>query len=232
MTDFTAQLAANWQRVQAEVADACARAGRAPSSVRIVAVTKYVPPEVAAQLHALGAVDLGESRPQELWRKAAALPASVRWHLIGHLQRNKIDRTRPLTTLIHSVDSLRLLQALVQATPAEQVTRVLLEVNVGEAQKGGLPLAEVPAGLTAAQAWPTVRVEGLMCMARLEADEAECRRTFATVRHLQAQMQTHTGLALPELSMGMSGDFAAAIAEGATMVRIGSALFAGWDAPR
>src|SRR5262245_62010802 len=98
--------------VESRLQSACRRAGRQREEVRLVAVTKSVSAPVAAALHALGVVDLGESRPQELWRKSAALPSSVRWHLVGHLQRNKIERTLPLGHLIHAVDSVRLLQAL------------------------------------------------------------------------------------------------------------------------
>src|SRR5262245_20531257 len=102
-------LAERLRVVEERLLAACRRAGRSRSGVTLVAVTKTAPPEIAGRLHELGVVDLGESRPQELWRKAALLPGSVRWHLIGHLQRNKIDRTLPLTHLIHSVDSARLL---------------------------------------------------------------------------------------------------------------------------
>src|SRR5262245_14655824 len=107
MTPLAERLAAVEERLSA----ACHRAGRARSEVTLVAVTKAVGPETAGRLVKLGVTDLGESRPQELWRKAAALPAGVRWHLVGHLQRNKVDRTLPLVTLIHSADSLRLLEA-------------------------------------------------------------------------------------------------------------------------
>src|SRR5438093_7533891 len=118
----------NLAAVEERIANACARSGRQRSDVTLVAVTKTVAPEVAALLPELGILDLGENRPQELWRKAALLPHRVRWHLIGHLQRNKIERTTPLVRLIHSVDSVRLLTAL-DAVPGDDPISVLLEVN-------------------------------------------------------------------------------------------------------
>src|SRR5262245_40004521 len=135
--DLCSALADRLAAVGARIADACRRAGRDPSAVTLVAVTKTVPPQVAALLPGLGARDLGENRPQELWKKAEAVPAD--WHLIGHLQRNKIDRTVPLIRLIHSVDSLRLLEALdAFGRKRGAPVPVLLEVNCSrEEAKGG-----------------------------------------------------------------------------------------------
>jgi pyridoxal phosphate enzyme (YggS family) len=210
---------------------ACRRAGRDPSTVTLVAVTKTVSIEVAAALHALGVANLGESRPQELWRKAAALPRTVRWHLVGHLQRNKIERTLPLVEWIHSVDTLRLLEALEQEAARQQRTvSVLLEVNAsGEASKHGfspqqlLGLAE-PLGRL-----EKVQVRGLMTMAALEDDPSRCRPTFATLRQLRNDLR---GTLAPQhplehLSMGMSNDFEIAIEEGATLIRLGTVLLEG-----
>jgi pyridoxal phosphate enzyme (YggS family) len=211
-------LAANLARVEERIAAACARVGRPRSSVTLVAVTKTVPVEVAAGLVALGVRDLGENRPQELWRKAEALK-DVRWHLIGHLQRNKIERTLPLAHRIHSVDSLRLLEAIDAAGPAD----VLLEFNCsGEASKGGFAPPEAPALRAALGKLTRARVVGLMTMAALEDEPEKCRPTFQTLRGLRDEIGP-----LPELSMGMSNDFEVAIEEGATAVRIGTALFEG-----
>src|SRR5207247_190440 len=143
-----------------------------PDEVTLVVVTKSVGPEIAALLPELGVDDLGESRPQTLWAKAAASPPSVRWHFVGHLQRNKVERTLPLVRLTHSVDSLRLLDAI--ESEAERLGRtadVLVEVNVsGEAAKGGFAPAELPAVAEGSGQLRHVRVRGLMTMAPLTDD--------------------------------------------------------------
>ncbi|MCI0681092.1 MAG: YggS family pyridoxal phosphate-dependent enzyme [Gemmataceae bacterium] len=216
--------------VEARLSAACARAGRSRGDVTLVAVTKTVSVDVAALLPELGLLHLGENRPQELWRKAAALPASIHWHLIGHLQRNKIERTLPVARMIHSVDSERLLQALEQeAAKQQRHVDVLFEVNAGgEASKHGFAPAEV-AGLTAAvRALRNVRVHGLMTMAPLQPPE-ECRPVFAALWRLRDELRRELGPPhdLPHLSMGMSNDFEVAVEEGATMVRLGSVLFEG-----
>lgn len=224
------QLRQSLADVEGRIAAACARAGRPRSDVTLVAVTKTVSAEVAACLPGLGVDDLGENRPQELWRKAGLLPATVRWHLIGHLQRNKIDKTLPLVQLIHSVDSVRLLQALdAEAARQGRVVPVLLEVNAsGEASKHGFAPAEVPTLAPTVRALRNVQVRGLMTMAALQEPEA-CRPTFAALRGLRDRLRAelsdpHT---LEHLSMGMSNDFEVAIEEGATLVRLGSVLFEG-----
>jgi pyridoxal phosphate enzyme (YggS family) len=227
----TATLAARLAAVEERLRAACGRAGRRREDVTLVAVTKTVPPEVAAALHGLGVPDLGESRPQELWHKAAALPASVRWHLIGHLQRNKVERTLPLVSLIHSVDSVRLLQALEAEAGRRGVpAAVLLEVNAShEASKGGFPPADVAGLAPALSTLRHVRVRGLMTMAAYEEDPQKTRPTFAGLRALRDRLQAEVGAAhtLPHLSMGMTNDFEVAVEEGATLVRLGTVLFEG-----
>lgn len=226
-----ALLADRLAAVEARIGAACARAGRDRAAVTLVAVTKTVPAEVAALLPEFGILDLGESRPQELWKKAAAIPVSpaARWHLIGHLQRNKIDKTVPLTHLIHSVDSQRVLDALHQfGTARGTPVPVLLEVNCSrEANKGGFAPEELPAVAGTLAACAGLRVDGLMTMAAHAADPQQCRPTFAELRQLRDELRTRTGLPLPHLSMGMSNDFEVAIEEGATLVRLGSVLFEG-----
>ena len=214
--------------VRARIADACARCGRDDASVVLVAVTKTVSPAVAALAAELGLTDLGESRPQELWKKAEAIP-SARWHLIGHLQRNKIDRTVPLVTLVHSVDSTRLLEALdAFGRKRGAPVPVLLEVNCsGEESKGGFSPSEVPAVCDSAVSLPGVSVRGLMTMAAFVDDPQATRPTFAMLRELRDSLRARTGLALAELSMGMSNDFEVAVEEGATLVRVGTTLFGG-----
>ncbi len=223
-------LARNLMAVEERLAAACRRAGREREKVHLIAVTKTVSAEVAALLTELGVRDLGENRPQELWAKAGALPGA-RWHLIGHLQRNKVERTLPLTRLIHSADSVRLLRALeAEAARRDRVCEVLLEVNASrEANKQGFAPEEVSGLVPELAALKHVRVTGLMTMAALEEDPQRCRPTFAEVRALRDRLrdQVRPPHRLDELSMGMSNDFEVAVEEGATFVRIGSALFEG-----
>ncbi len=214
--------------VNTRIADAAARSGRRREDVTLVAVTKYSSPDIAALAWDLGLRDFGESRPQELWKKHAALP-TANWHLIGHLQRNKIDKTIPLVSLVHSVDSERLLLAIDEfGRKRGSPVPVLLEVNCSrEESKGGLRPEDIPAIADKAVALPGVRVDGLMTMAAFHDDPQLCRPTFAELRNLRDQLRTRTGLPLPHLSMGMSNDFEVAIEEGATLVRVGSTLFEG-----
>jgi PLP dependent protein len=226
-----AVLAERLNAIEQRLGAACRRAGRQRGEVTLVAVTKSATVEAAALLPGLGVPDLGESRPQELWRKAAALPDSVRWHLIGHLQRNKVERTLPLVRLIHSVDSLRLLAALEQeAATRRQTLPVLLEVNASrEAGKHGFAPEEVPGLAPHLAALGHVRVVGLMTMAALAEDPERARPTFAALRRLRDHLRAALGPGQPleHLSMGMSNDFEVAVEEGATLVRLGSALFEG-----
>ncbi len=223
-------LAERLAAVEERLSAACRRAGRSRDEVTLIAVTKTVSAEVAALLPGLGVHDLGESRPQELWRKASVIPL-VRWHLIGHLQRNKIERTLPLLARIHSVDSLRLLRALETAAEALADPRplpALLEFNVsGEASKHGFApedLEEVAAVLAVLK---YVHVDGLMTMAAYEDDPERTRPTFQALRELRDRLAAAVRQPLPHLSMGMSNDFEIAVEEGATMVRLGTMLFEG-----
>lgn len=231
MPSATELIAANLAQVRGRIAAAAARAGRSADEVQLVAVTKYVGREEIEALLAAGCRDLGESRPQDLWDKAAALDGrDLRWHLIGHLQRNKVRRTLPYVHLLHSVDSRRLLDELDrEAARRGQPPDLLLEVNVSrEATKTGLAEAEAE-NLLASWSFPHLRLRGLMGMATQGSTPDEARREFAHLRSLHAKWRP----AAPrpedfrELSMGMSGDFEAAILEGATIVRVGSALFEG-----
>jgi PLP dependent protein len=227
-SELRSVLAERIASVRARIAAACARAGRDPNGVTLVAVTKTVSPAVAAVAVELGLRDLGENRPQELWTKAGTV-TGANWHLIGHLQRNKIDRTVSLVALVHSVDSERILDALdafgrKRGTPVP----VLLEVNCsGEATKGGFAPFAVPAIGERAVSLAGVRVRGLMTMAAFTEDPQQTRPTFRLLRELRDQLRARTGQPLAELSMGMSNDFEVAVEEGATLVRIGSALFEG-----
>lgn len=239
MTETAAEKAVKLQQffrerlawIEAEISAACQRAGRSRTDVILVGVTKYVGPEVAAALHQAGLTDLAESRPQELWHKAALLPDSVRWHQIGHLQTNKVDKTLPWVALIHAVDSWRLLQAIEKEAARQQRTvDVLLEVNLSrESAKHGFAAEEMERIVTDLAGWRQVRVRGLMTMAALNDDPEASRPIFAELRQLRERLQgqlepPHT---LEHLSMGMSGDFPVAIEEGATLIRVGSILFEG-----
>jgi pyridoxal phosphate enzyme (YggS family) len=232
MSDVAQRIAENLHQVRERIAQAATRAGRDAGGIRLIGVTKYAGPELAAALIEAGLADLGESRPQELWRKAEALAGrAVRWHLIGHLQRNKVRRTLPLVTLVHSGDSLRLLEALNEESAAlGRPCDVLLEVNLsGEPAKHGFAPGELAPQLPAIAALSHLRVRGLMGMAGLDTSRDEARRQFAALRQLREKLLANCppAISLAELSMGMSGDFEEAIAEGATMVRVGSALFEG-----
>jgi pyridoxal phosphate enzyme (YggS family) len=232
MSNSLSILAENLHAVRDRVAHAAAASGRRASDVKLIGVTKYAGPEVARLLVDAGLTDLGESRPQELWRKAEALAGeNIRWHLIGHLQRNKVRRTLPLTALIHSGDSLRLLAALNEEAAAfTEPCDVLLEVNIsGDHSKHGFGPAELAPLLSTIAALSNLRVRGLMGMASLEGNPDDARRQFASLRELRDELgkSCPPQIELAELSMGMSGDFEQAIAEGATMVRVGSALLEG-----
>ena len=220
----------NWGLVREEVAAATAAAGRTPDDVTVIGVTKYVDAEYTAKLIQAGCADLGENRPQVLWSKAESpgFPSDIRWHMIGHLQTNKVRRLLRYQPLIHSVDSERLLGVIAKESVAREVkTRVLLEVNIsGDTEKTGMSATQLEELMQ--QPIPEgIEVVGLMAMAGLAADSGEIQRQFDAVRELRDHLVTASGLALPELSMGMSGDFQQAIRAGATMVRIGSRLFEG-----
>lgn len=221
----------NLARVRERIAAAAQRSGREAADITLVGVTKYVSAAATAALAGSGCLDLGESRPQQLWEKAASdelQSLGARWHLVGHLQRNKVARTVPLVSLVHSVDSPRLLKAI-DATAADcgKPQRVLLEVNTSgdEAKHGFSPdgLEELVATLGD---YPHTEVRGLMTMAAGDRRLQSAAANFAALRILREELASG-GLDLPELSMGMSGDFEVAIAEGATLVRVGSALWEG-----
>lgn len=232
MPGMNDRLADNLQQVTAEIAAACVRAGRSPNEVTLVAVTKYAQLAWVRQLVELGVHDLAENRPQQFAERAAQLPAEIRWHLIGHLQRNKVKSVVPRTTLIHSVDSLRLLERISEvAAERTLLPQVLLEVNVsGETAKDGLPAAELKAQWDVLQAVPHVQIAGLMTMAPLTDDPEAARPVFRALRELRDELARRAApqTRLTELSMGMSGDFGVAIEE-VTLVRIGSRLFEGLD---
>ncbi|RUL87900.1 YggS family pyridoxal phosphate-dependent enzyme [Tautonia sociabilis] len=236
MIDLHDRLRANLDGVRSRIAEAARRAGREPGEVRLVAVTKKNPVERIRPLIEAGQLDLGENFPQELWRKAEELsgrPERIRWHLIGHLQTNKARRTAPLVRLIHSVDSLKLLRLLDDlAADLPEPPAVCLQANCsGEQAKHGWAPGALLEEAEAIASCSRIPIVGLMTMAGFGTTDEEARPAFALLRDLRERLRARTGMALPELSMGMSGDFEAAIEEGATLVRVGSALFEGLDSP-
>ena len=203
----------------------------APQPVTIVAVTKgFGPDAIRAALDA-GLADIGENRVQEAVQKQDALRelTGIRWHLIGHLQRNKARVVAGRFALVHSLDSLELARELDRRSPTPQ--RVLLQVNVaGEAQKSGCAPEEAPVLARQAAGLEHLRLEGLMTLAPLTDDEDVQRRTFRDLRVLRDSIKEEDGIWLPTLSMGMSGDYASAVLEGATVIRLGTALFGAREA--
>jgi pyridoxal phosphate enzyme (YggS family) len=222
--------------VRSRIAAAAARAGRDPDSVRLVAITKIVPAEIVDFLPAVGIADAGESRIQEASAKLSEIRAELTWHLVGHLQRNKVRAALSLFSLIHSVDSERLLDALARhAGEAGRRVPVLLQVNVSrEGQKFGFEVEDVRAALAHAARNDDVEVTGLMGMAPWVSDPEEARPAFRALREIRDDANHGSWYREPlaELSMGMTNDFEIAVEEGATMVRVGTALFRGVTVPR
>ena len=220
------------EAIRTRVQAACGRVGRSPESVTLIGVTKTVGHEVAQALVDLGVADLGENRPQELWRKSD-LVSGARWHVIGHLQRNKVERTVGLSSLIHSVDSERLLEAIeTEAKRIGKQTAVLLEVNCsGEEAKHGFTPEAILAFTSHLKPLHFVRIEGLMTMAALADDPEAARPAFRRLAGLQKELRQVLGDQHPlnQLSMGMSGDFEVAIEEGATHIRLGTVLVGGLE---
>jgi len=223
MTDIATQLAA----VREAIAAAANAAGRDPSTVRLVAVSKTHPAAAVTAAAAAGQRVFGESRVQEARDKIPAGPPGLDWHFIGHLQKNKVRQALPLFTFFHSIDSTALAQAIDRiAGETNKPVEGLLEVNVsGEATKYGFTPDQLRAEFAALSKLPHLRLRGLMTMAPYSENPEDARSVFRALRELRDELQSAHEYALPELSMGMSGDFVPAIEEGATLVRIGSSIF-------
>jgi pyridoxal phosphate enzyme (YggS family) len=215
--------------VRQRIGRACDRAGRDPAGVRLVAVTKGRSVEELKAVWELGVTDFGENRVQELARKAGELAgagATPTWHMIGSLQRNKVKALLDWCRIIHSLDRLELAEEIARRAQGGPPVRALVEVNVsGEATKSGVTPAEALSLIAELRNYSGLMVSGLMTMAPAGAGEDECRRVFRTLRELRDRATERGTPSLTELSMGMSQDFEAAILEGATMVRVGTALF-------
>jgi pyridoxal phosphate enzyme (YggS family) len=211
--------------VERRILAACARSGRRREDILLIAVTKTLAPDVINAGIASGLADIGENRVQEyLGKRTALLPH--RFHLIGHLQRNKVKAILPYCTAVHSVDSARLAEEIERrASEIGMDANVLLEVNAsGEASKHGVPPDDVPDLHEVCAGFPHLTVNGLMTVAEETDDPSRVRRQFRTVRALRDSLQSRDPL-VTHLSMGMSGDFEIAIEEGATMIRLGTVLF-------
>lgn len=239
MGERAARIAANVHAVRERISAASRNSGRTVDAVRLVAVTKYVEIDDVRAVLAAGVRDLGESRPQALVEKARLLSDEpIAWHLIGPWQTNKVKLALPHVAWLHSGDRPRLFEAIDAAQPAALAAArppldVLLEVNIsGDATKHGFAPDALAPQLPRLARLRGIRVRGLMAMSGLDSDPDQTRREFAAVRTLRDRLAciSPPELAWDQLSMGMSGDFEAAIAEGATMVRVGSALFEGLEA--
>ncbi len=215
------------QQISERIDSACSKVGRDPAGVRLLAVTKTFPPEAVDEACRAGLDQMGESRIQEARQKLPLCSSRITWHFIGHLQRNKVREAVEYFSMIHAIDSLRLLEAVDKAC-AEVGKRlpVLLEVNVsGEASKYGIPPGEVPQILDVAGRFLNVDIAGLMTIPPFSAEQEDARKYFKKLRELRDQWAGSHGFALKELSMGMSHDFEVAIEEGATWIRLGSMIF-------
>jgi pyridoxal phosphate enzyme (YggS family) len=222
-----ASIAANLQRVRESVAEACRRAGREPSSVTLLAVSKTFPVQAVREAWEAGQRDFGESRQQEGGPKVAAMPDDCRWHFIGKLQRNKARKILADFPVIHSVGSLRLAETI-DRIAGETGTRpeIFLEVNLaGEESKGGFSPEELRSESPTLAALPSIVVRGLMAIPPAADDPEHTRPWFRQLRELRDALERDWERPLPDLSMGMSGDYPVAIEEGSTLVRIGSAIF-------
>ncbi len=220
------EVADNLAAVKGRIEAACRRAGRDPAGVVLVAASKTVGAARLREALEAGQTLFGENYVQEARRKADHLP-EARWHLIGHLQTNKAGQAVRLFELIHSVDSLRLAEELERrAAQAGKRQAILIEVNLaGEASKTGVPEADLFNLAAGVAALPHVELRGLMCLPPFFDEPEKARYYFVRLRLLREELRARLGLPLPELSMGMSGDYEVAIEEGATLVRVGTAIF-------
>jgi len=220
-------IAENLERVCKQIAEAAAKAGRAVNEIELVAITKTHPAEKVREAVEAGHTLFGESRVQEARAKIPQLPSNLRWHFVGHLQKNKIRHALPLFELFHSVDSLALAQEMSRIAAEEGMhPRALLEINVaGEGSKFGFKADTLRAEMESLLALPRLAIEGLMCIPPL-AEEAEAsRKFFVQLRELRDSLEQEFDVKLPHLSMGMTNDFPLAVQEGATLVRVGTAIF-------
>ena len=222
-------LADNLKQVQNNIADACRKAGRDPEEVTLVAVSKTKPVEMLQEAYDAGARVFGENKVQEIMDKYDRLPSDIQWHMIGHLQRNKVKYIIDKVAMIHSVDSVRLAQTIeAEAAKKDLVMPILVEVNVAEEEsKFGLSTDEVLPFLEEISQYPHIAVKGLMTIAPFVDDAEENREVFVKLKKLSVDIAAKNinNVTMSVLSMGMTGDYQVAVQEGATMVRVGTSIF-------
>jgi pyridoxal phosphate enzyme (YggS family) len=220
-------IAENLDRVREQIASAVAKSERSVDEVELVAITKTHPVEKVREAIEAGQILFGESRVQEARVKIPEVSSNIRWHFVGHLQKNKVRQALPLFEMIHSVDSLALAQDITRIAEEEGLyPRVLLEVNVaGEGSKFGFVPENLHEQMEALLALPRLSIEGLMCIPPLAAEAEDSRKFFVHVREVRDSLEKEFNVKLPQLSMGMTQDFAIGIEEGATLVRVGTAIF-------
>ncbi len=229
-------LSENLRDVEKKIEEACRRSGRDPKEVTLIAVSKTKPVEMLQEIYDAGARNFGENKVQEIMDKYDHLPQDIHWHMIGHLQRNKVKYIVDKVKMIHSVDSLRLAQTIDKEAQKKNVTvPILIEVNVAEEDsKFGLSLEEVTALVEEIAKLPNVRVCGLMTVAPFVEDPEENREVFRSLKKLSVDIAAKNinNVTMSVLSMGMTNDYEIAVEEGATMVRVGTAIFGARDYSR
>lgn len=219
----------NLETVRGILRDSCERAGRAESDVTLIAVSKTKPLELVREAYEAGARDFGENKVQDLLDRIEAMPADINWHMIGHLQRNKVKYIVGKVALIHSVDSLRLAEEISRESVKQNVeTDILIEVNVaGEESKFGVSVEETAPLVEEVSKLPGVHVRGLMTIAPFVENAEENRQYFRKLKQLSVDIESKNidNVSMTVLSMGMTGDYSVAIEEGATYVRVGTGIF-------
>ena len=220
-------IADNLDRVRQQISTAAAKSGRTPKEVELVAISKTHLAESVREAIEAGQILLGESRVQEARAKIPELPSNCRWHFVGHLQKNKIRHALPLFEMFHGIDSLELARDINRIAEEDGAhPNVLLQVNVaGEGSKFGFAPDALGEQMEALLALPRLSIEGLMCIPPLAVESEDSRKFFVQVRELRDSLEKEFSLKLPQLSMGMTQDFPIAIEEGATLVRVGTAIF-------
>lgn len=219
----------NYKEVEKRVEEACKRAGRKREEVTLIAVSKTKPVSMIEELLPLNVRDFGENKVQELTAKAEILPSALHWHMIGHLQRNKVKYIVDKACIIHSVDSLRLAEEISKAAQKKQVTaKILIEVNVAEEEsKFGVRTSELLPLIEAISPLPNIAIKGLMTIAPYVKNPEENRWIFQKLKNLSIDIKgkNFDNVTMDVLSMGMTGDYEVAIEEGATHVRVGTGIF-------